>query len=229
MTFDFGQTLASLDHRMLAARVAERDVVLDAGRAEQATPGAWQAYNQAKRDGAEGEQAWMSFMRTLLATSGVEATRAEELAAWLFREQPTQNLWRKRVTGMFELAAQLDRADVTVGIVSNSEGRLEELVEELGWRSLFRAIADSGKLGVEKPDPRIFEWVAEALGVRPERLVHIGDSWEADVKGALAFGARAIWFDSGTDATPEVPDPERFARCRDAGEVRAALVHWRVL
>lgn len=227
MTFDFGQTLASLDHRMLASRLAERGVVLDAGRAAQATPGAWQAYNQGKRDGASGVDAWMMFMRTLLERSDVETTRAGELALWLFSEQPQQNLWRKPVTGMFELAAQLDRAGVGVGIVSNSEGRLEELVEELGWRALFRCIADSGRLGMEKPDPRIFEWAAERLATPPQRLVHIGDAWEADVKGALAIGARAIWFDAGDDPMPEA-DPERVVRCRNAGEVRGALESWRI-
>ena len=57
---------------------------------------------------------------------------------------------------MFELAEELGRSGISIGIVSNSEGKLAELVAELGYERLFAAIADSGKLGIEKPDARIF-------------------------------------------------------------------------
>lgn len=229
MTFDFGQTLVSLDHQMLASRVAERGIVLDAGRAEQATPGAWAAYNRAKRAGRVGEHAWMAFMRTLLVSSGVADARAGQLAVWLFSEQPTKNLWRKPVPGMFDLVRDLVTANTTVGAVSNSEGRLAELIEELGLGSLFRCVADSGRLGVEKPDAGIFEWAAERLDVPLADIVHVGDSWEADVKGALAVGARAIWFDADATSLPAPDANGRVWQCRNAGELRALFQAWNLL
>jgi putative hydrolase of the HAD superfamily len=54
--------------------------------------------------------------------------------------------------------------------------------------------------------------------------IHIGDSWPADVAGALGAGWRAIWF--GWRATP-VDDP-RVAVAHDAAEVRAVLDGWLV-
>ena len=85
-------------------------------------------------------------------------------------------------------------------------------------------MADSGRLGFEKPDPRIFEWAAARLAVPTRDLVHIGDSWEADVRGALGVGARAIWFPA--DSTRELP--ARVAACRTAEEIRDTLVAWGV-
>lgn len=219
VTFDFGQTLAELDHRMLARRAAERGVDLDPDRAAAETPAAWLTYGEAKRRGLAGREAWCAFMGSLLSRSGVSPERSEALAAWLFEQQPLQNLWRKPIAGMFELVAELAAEGISVGIVSNSEGRLAELVAELGHADLFPVIADSGRLGFEKPDPRIFDWVARQLGVACREIVHVGDAWEADVRGALAVGARAVWFDPA-DAREL---PEGVLAARTASEVRSAL------
>lgn len=219
VTFDFGQTLAELDLEMLARRVGERGARLSSARAADESAAAWQAYGAAKRQGLVAHDAWCTFMRTLLERSGVEGRSAAELAEWLWTEQPTQNLWRKPIDGMFELVDELFDAGVPLGIVSNSEGKLSELCTELGIRARFRAFADSGVLGVEKPEARIFEWTAEQLGVSTADIVHVGDAWDADVVGALRAGARAIWF-SPTDAR-ELPPGVLSAR--DAREVELAL------
>jgi HAD superfamily hydrolase (TIGR01549 family) len=219
VTFDFGQTLAELDHAFLARRLEERGVSLDAERARRETPGAWVAYGQAKQRGLVGPDAWCTFMRTLLERSGLDTTRAFLLASWLWDEQPKVNLWRKPIPGMFELAVDIQSRDIPIGIVSNSEGKLAELTAELGHASTFRVIADSGVLGIEKPDPRIYRFAAERMGVATNDIVHIGDSWEADIVGALAANARAIWFQPNEerDLSAEVRSAV------DASEVRAAL------
>ncbi len=219
VTFDLGQTLVELDHELLARRIAERGGRVEKRVLERETPASWQAYNEAKRSGMEGREAWLGFMVTLLSRSGLPGDQCRELAEWLWTEQPKHNLWRKPIPGMLEIADTLERAGVPVGVVSNSEGRIAELFEELGWSGRFRCIADSGRLGFEKPDARIFEWAAGRLGVAPDELVHVGDSWEADVRGALGVGARVIWFPA--DEARELPP--RVAACRTPDEVRGAL------
>ncbi|MBK8999106.1 MAG: HAD family hydrolase [Myxococcales bacterium] len=219
ITFDFGQTLAELDLDMLVRRLAEQGARLDAARAARETDAAWAAYGDAKRAGLVAHDAWCTFMRTLLERSGVEGRPVGALAEWLWEQQPIQNLWRKPIAGMFELVEELFELGVPLGVVSNSEGKLSELCVELGIRSRFRAFADSGVLGVEKPDKRIFEWTAAELGVSTSNIVHVGDAWEADVVGALNAGARAIWF-APVDARPL---PEGVRAARNAPEVRSAL------
>ncbi len=126
---------------------------------------------------------------------------------------------------MFELVCELSRAGIGVGIVSNSEGRLAELVAEIGHAALFPVIADSGKLGIEKPDARIFDWTAERLGTDSSQLVHVGDAWEADVVGALGAGARAIWFAPNERRSL----PNGVIAAENATEVRAALAAFGVV
>ena len=146
----------------------------------------------------------------------------EDLVNWLWTEQPTKNLWRRPVPGMFELVRDLAAAAVPVGIVSNSEGRLAELVAEIEPQVRFAVIADSGKLGFEKPDPRIFQFAAEQIGVEARDLVHVGDAWETDVRGALDVGARAIWF-APSEARAL---PDGVVVSRSAGELRKLLREW---
>jgi HAD superfamily hydrolase (TIGR01549 family) len=223
VTFDYGQTLAELDLEFLAARLAERRFVFDLERGGLGMANAWHRYSQAKLQGLVGKEAWCAFMRALLA--GGSPAAPDEIAAqadWLWSEQPARNLWRKPIAGMFELVRELRAAQIPVGIVSNSEGRLTELIDEVGLTSAFHCIADSGCLGVEKPDQRIFSWAASRLGVSPRDLVHIGDLWHADVEGALGVGALAIWFSAERVAQPS----ERVVVCRDAVSVRSALQSW---
>jgi len=121
---------------------------------------------------------------------------------------------------------ELRAAGVPVGIISNSEGRLSELVADLEWSADFEVIVDSGRLGIDKPDPRIFQHACAALGIASTELVHVGDAWEADVQGALGVSASAIWFDEN-HRSRELP--ERVSGAKSAMEARAALVRHRLL
>lgn len=224
VTFDFGQTLAELDHDFLAQRARDLGAELDPVAARAATVAAWAAYGANKALGHA--RAWQEMMLEVLRGGRVrplqgEATPhfAEAVAQALWAAQPTRNLWRKPIAGMFELVADLAAVGIPVGIISNSEGRLAELVDELGKSTLFRVVVDSGRLGIDKPDARIFQHAAEALAVPIADVVHVGDAWEADVIGAREAGARAIWF-SPTDARAL---PAGVVACSNAAELSRAL------
>lgn len=221
ITWDFGQTLADLDPAFLSTKLAEQSHTVAADALDAAVPAAWGEYNRAVRGGAGGHP-WKTFMRAVLSGAGAPEPSIEDLAEALWIDQPKRNLWRRPVPGMIEIVHAANAAGVPQGIVSNSEGRLAELVRELGWTSCFRAIADSGALGMEKPGREIFEWCAAQLGVAIEGVVHVGDAHAVDVDGAVGAGMRAIWFRGrkGEDARQEV------AICEDAAEVRAALIQW---
>jgi FMN phosphatase YigB (HAD superfamily) len=185
-----------------------------------AAPAAWALYDQLVTKG-EGHP-WQALMRQLLV--GARVADPEPHVAWLWSQQPTANLWRKPIPEMLDLANELAGRGAIVGVLSNSEGRLAELFEEIGIARAFAAIVDSGRVGIEKPDPRIFTHTLQVLGA-PGPGIHIGDSWAADIVGARGVGWRAIWFGPKTHA---VDDPG-VAVARDAAEARAALVKFGVL
>ncbi|HEY4105422.1 MAG TPA: HAD family hydrolase [Polyangiaceae bacterium] len=225
MTFDYGQTLAELDHDFLAERARSFGGELDAQAASAAGTVAWEAYGAAKSLGHAA--AWMRMMLEFLRAGGLHATSgavqagfAEEMAQKLWAAQPSVNLWRRPIPGMFELVHELVARGIPVAIISNSEGRLAQLLAELGEEKSFRLIVDSGRLGIDKPDARIFEHTARALDLPLSEIVHVGDAFEADVMGAHRAGAQAVWF----APVDQRALPRGVVSARDAQELRQVLV-----
>jgi len=219
VTFDAGQTFIDLDLDFLTRRLAERGVTVEPAALAAAAPAAWRRYDE-RVDPAAGHP-WKDLMTSLLEGAGIPAPAVGGLVDWLWTEQPRANLWRGQIPGMVDLARELSAAGVRVAVLSNSEGRLAELLAEIGIADAFAAVIDSGRVGIEKPDRRIFDHALAVLGARGPGI-HIGDSWPADIAGALGAGWRAIWF--GRRATP-VTDP-RVAVAYTADEVRAVLDRW---
>jgi putative hydrolase of the HAD superfamily len=220
ITFDAGQTFLELDLDFLARRLEERGVRVAAAALAEAAPAAWRRYDELV-DQSHGHP-WHELMTALLAGAGVHDPA---LVDWLWREQPRANLWRRPIPDMAALARELAAAGAAVAVLSNSEGRLAELLEEIGLAAPFAAIVDSGRVGIAKPDRRIFEHALARTG--RETGIHIGDSWTADVEGALGAGWRAVWYGRRAVDGGGV-DPARVAIARSAGEVRAALARWGV-
>lgn len=216
--FDFGQTLAELDYEFLALRLRERNVVLDPKAAARGSKDAWRIYGAKKHEGHAS--AWQAMMESQLCAGAVPGELSCELAAWLWDEQVRKNLWRRPIAGMIELVRELKRAGTPIAVISNSEGHLAELVEELGWSRDFDVVVDSGRIGIDKPDPRIFFHACQALDVAASDLLHVGDAWEADVLGALGASASAVWFDAEHAGRTL---PSRVYGAGSAAELRALL------
>ena len=75
---------------------------------------------------------------------------------------------------------------------------LLDLLDHLGMRECFDALAVSGLVGVEKPDAAFFERALEIAEATRDETVHIGDSFYADVQGAWGANLDAIWNQLGT-------------------------------
>jgi putative hydrolase of the HAD superfamily len=193
VTFDVGQTLVDLDLDFLVLRLGERGISVEKQALQRAAPAAWRLYDRLTEEGAQ--HPWHSFMDALLGGAGVGDR--EPLVAWLYGEQATKNLWRRPIEPMVDVVRQLRSRGIKIAALSNSEGHLADLLAEIELAPLFDAIIDSQVVGVAKPEPRIFEITLEQLGEPTPRVaVHVGDSWAADVEGALAAGWRAIWYRS---------------------------------
>jgi HAD superfamily hydrolase (TIGR01509 family) len=217
VTFDIGQTLVDLDLDFLVRRLAGRGISVGNEALAASAPAAWRTYDARTEEGAS--HPWKAFMQALLVGAGVRTPEPE--VDWLYTQQATHNLWRKPIRPMVELVEELRKEGVTIAALSNSEGHLADLLTEIGMAPLFDAIIDSERVGVAKPDPKIFAVTLEQLGIeKPERIVHVGDSWAADVEGALAAGWNAIWYCSRSGKPRHDP---RVPVVHDARETRAAL------
>lgn len=79
-----------------------------------------------------------------------------------------------------------------MGVVSNYNLTLEIALRAHGLAEYFQAIVPSLLVGFEKPDPRIFEYAVNLLGVGSDQALYVGDTYEKDVVGARAGGLDAI-------------------------------------
>jgi putative hydrolase of the HAD superfamily len=76
-------------------------------------------------------------------------------------------------------------------VVALSNGNAD--VHRVGIGQHFRASVSAQSLGVAKPDVRIFEAAAQAAGVAPHEVLHIGDDAHMDCVGGLAAGMQVAW------------------------------------
>ena len=163
--------------------------------------------------------------RRVFAALGVPLTDAEvDRAASAYRGGYVTA--RRAIDGAAELLAAL-APRYRIAIVSNN--LLDEQRDKLAYCRLdahVQALVVSEEAGVSKPEPAIFRLALGRLGVGAADAVMVGDSWSADVVGAVAAGIRPIWFNPlGLPRPAEPPGVAEIRSLTPAAEVAARLEH----
>jgi putative hydrolase of the HAD superfamily len=100
------------------------------------------------------------------------------------------------------LAALADRFPLAVLSNWPLAATIDRFVEEAGWSGYFKAIVVSQRVGAIKPAPEIFAVAADALDTAGERILHVGDDWQADVVGAKRAGWLAAYLRDRQGGSP---------------------------
>ena len=226
LCLDAGNTVIYLDHVRLAASLGRHGFEVTPEAVAQAEDLAMRAVFRGEGASIDWSHAhvpaargWGVLLGTLFVRAGAAPEKATALLDALWGEHLAFNFWSRVADGLVQAIEDARATGLRTVIVSNSEGKLEALFARLGLLGLFDKVVDSGVVGIEKPDPRIFRIALDAAGVPAERAVHLGDS-EADVLGALGAGVRVALIDPHhrlDGLHPEVP------RVRSAREVTARL------
>ena len=93
------------------------------------------------------------------------------------------------------LLGELKERGFTIGVVSDWEATLPDLLVHLGVAPYLDALAVSEIVGVTKPDPRLFADALRQADVPAKNSLHVGDWYELDIAGARAAGMQALLFD----------------------------------
>lgn len=128
-------------------------------------------------------------IRVALTAAGVPDALLDEICA--IRLEYVRQALKPR-PGVVETLRALRERGQRVGLITVCTQDVETLWEESALAGLFDAEIFSSRLGVSKPDPRIYLACCEALGVEPHEAVFVGDGANDELAGARRVGMEAI-------------------------------------
>jgi putative hydrolase of the HAD superfamily len=134
---------------------------------------------------------WTFLYRRFLQELGHEDEALVERLFEVFSSTSTYRLYDDVLPALHELSEHGYR----LGLISNFERWLEEMLVELEVGHIFDVAVISGIEGVEKPDASIYLRALEKAGVAPESAVHVGDSPGLDVEPARSVGIATVLLD----------------------------------
>jgi putative hydrolase of the HAD superfamily len=135
------------------------------------------------------------YARTLLKSQLPDSDLLEALVLIIEKRNRSLSLWSSTHPWVPETLKSLSQSGYEMSVISNSDGRVEEILEYLSLRTFFHTVFDSHRLNVSKPDRRIFEIALENLKINPQDALYIGDVYFIDVWGANQAGLGCIHLD----------------------------------
>lgn len=92
-----------------------------------------------------------------------------------------------------------------LGAISNGNAS----VEHVGLGDLIEHAVSASDLMVAKPDPQIYQHLAQRFDARPEEIVYVGDHPHYDVVGSIDAGYQAVWINrEAIPWPPQLPQPD---------------------
>jgi putative hydrolase of the HAD superfamily len=102
-----------------------------------------------------------------------------------------------------ETLSALKERPVILSVISNFDSRLVNILEGLGTAPFFADIFISSRVGHAKPAREIFDAALSRHGLAARTALHVGDSSETDVRGAIDAGLRGVLVDRDGHYEPE--------------------------
>jgi putative hydrolase of the HAD superfamily len=196
--FDAGNTIVLINYAVVIKALAAEGFEFEEARVRGAEYRARVRLDPilAQRNSTESPNIFQTYMRFVCEDLGVEWGAAAERAFRRIAEYNRQhNLWNQANPQAPFVLERLRQRDLAIGMISNSDGSIQRMITREGLAPYFRFVLDSRVVGVEKPDPRIFQMALERAGVAPDEAVYIGDLYSIDVVGSRAAGLDAILLD----------------------------------
>ncbi len=136
---------------------------------------------------------WRARVRStfLAADSTVQFDDPVALFDELFDHYRSPGAWRLCADAAAGLASLRDLG-LALGVASNFDHRLAEILEDLEIDGFFESITTPGSCRRAKPDPLFFEAACRALGAPPGDTLHVGDDPRRDAEAARRAGLHAL-------------------------------------
>lgn len=205
--FDAGETLVSPRPsfgRAIVQICREEGCVLDESRADEVADACFREFLDLLEEFGEGRlfstspeksrRFWTRYYVEFLQRMGVEGSEAVSLSHVVYDELSSFERY-----GLFDdvepALTTLHASGINMGLVSNWEPWLDELIDYLGVGRFFEVRVISGREGIEKPNPEMFRRALLRAGAEPRSALHVGDDPRADAQAASSVGMSVVLID----------------------------------
>lgn len=189
--FDVGNTLLFPDWDAILAPLSQRGIKPGRDQLRRLEQKTKNEFDASAMNGRVDHGFWYLFYSHLLQELGVAD---EHLQQALLAATHLSANWNRIRPGTRE-ALDTIAAKYRIGVISNADGKIADVLKISGIWDCFVSITDSGIVGHEKPHPAIFNAALQSMNVQPGRALYVGDVYSVDYLGATAVGMDAILFD----------------------------------
>nr|QDP27161.1 HAD-IA family hydrolase [Bradyrhizobium cosmicum] len=197
MIFDFGGVLTSSPFEAFARFEAERGLPIDIIRRTNAAnhlENAWARFERAEVDIDTFDRLFAEESRAL----GAEVRGRDVLPLLQGDLRPEMVEALKRIKAQFKTGCITN--NLPANAIGSMTGRSLYVAEVM---VLFDHVIESAKIGLRKPDPRIYRLMVETLKVDPKACVYL-DDLGVNLKPAREMGMTTVKVTSGAQAIAEL-------------------------
>jgi len=190
--FDVGNTLLFPNRERIHAPLAERGIVPDGEHLRDLECRIKNEFDgMLASNGSTDHGFWWMFYSQLLSEIGLQD---DALRNQLVSRIQNSGNWDRILPGTAEQLREIGE-QYAMAVISNADGKIEDVLEKCGIADCFRTITDSGLVGYEKPHPEIFRQALKSMKAVPEESLYVGDVYSVDYLGARGVGMQAILMD----------------------------------
>lgn len=145
-----------------------------------------------------------------IPTSMFEYSICKHLGKSTIEAQVFSSIYRQKVRALLKpntrintMLSHLRSRGAKIGVLTNgtTEGMVD-VIRLIGVANYCDVLGISQTISFVKPEPEAFQWMSNALGIPPGRLIMVGNDLDSDILGATASGWKAIWVNGSQSIAP---------------------------
>jgi putative hydrolase of the HAD superfamily len=123
---------------------------------------------------------------------GMPTPEADAVTAALKRRSEMYETWFRPRDGAVETLTELRSQGFPLALISMCAPDTPPMWEASAFAGLVDVEVFSSVVGLRKPDPAIYRYACDALGVEPQECLYCGDGAYRELTGASEFGMTAV-------------------------------------
>jgi len=146
-----------------------------------------------KRTDQEKMALYARYQALTLKETGLDAS--QELIAGMLKRMMQYGTKLVLFGDVLPTLTDLKKRGLALGLISNVDRSIEPLCRELGLSPLLQVVVTSQDVGVNKPQPGIFQEALRRARVEASEAMYVGDQYQVDVVGANEVGMKGVLLD----------------------------------